>query len=92
MQYPIGPCSSRARVFIETTEGEPTKPPDPEDKRRFKYPFDQLEIGQAFPVSFGDSLDTSLRTAATSAGKKLKKKFTVIKHKQYNVYEVARIG
>jgi len=62
------------------------------DHHRTKYPFDELKIGYCFAISVDDAFEASLRITSSNHGKKTGKKFTVIKHKDYKLFEVARIA
>lgn len=59
---------------------------------RAKYPFEELKIGNSFTIPVGEASDGVLRTLATNKGKKLGKKFSVIKHTDLALIEVARIA
>lgn len=91
MNFEIYECSQKAKAKIaEGTEdqaGVDTKP----GHHRTKYPFAQMHIGQAFAVPMGSGLETSVRTAASIYAKKAGKGFTIIKHSEAGVLEVARI-
>lgn len=61
-----------------------------------KYPFNELQFGESFAVPFSDGNEPSIRQTATrhnAAAKKIgsTKKFTVHKHVESEVIEVARI-
>ena len=57
-----------------------------------KYPFNQLEVGQSFAVPIGSVNSSKLRVITSQASKRLEKLFTVVQHKELELYEVARIG
>ena len=69
----------------------------PEAKSKFtadlggskRYPFDKLSEGFSFAVPFADGNEPSMRVQCSTWGKRLGKKFIVIKHE--NVFEVACI-
>lgn len=89
-KYPIQPCSPTAAAKIS---------PDATDivgtstRSREKYPFSDLVIGTAFAVPMAEiTNETSFRVTVSVRGKKLGKKFAVVKHADVNLWEVARIG
>lgn len=58
-----------------------------------KYKFSQLAIGQCFTLPVGEiKNEQSLRTTVYRASKKYGFKFVCLKHPEYGVFEVARIG
>lgn len=59
--------------------------------RRNNFPWDSLEVGRSFRVTYDKVKGTSLRTYASVVGKKLNKKFSVKDHGKDIGYEVARI-
>jgi hypothetical protein len=88
--YPVVEASPKAKAMI----AEGTKPKGDafvNTHHRSKYKFEQLEIGWSFTVPFSEP-ETSLRILSSRYGKKLGRKFTVIKHNDYSCFEVARIG
>ena len=91
MAYEVIECSPLARARIETqTDVFGTEPPSPH--HRTKYPYALLKIGQCFTVSYDEANENSLRGGAANYGKKSGgKKFTVIKHAERRLIEVARI-
>ena len=57
------------------------------------FPFQQLEVGQSFLVPFNTVAESTIRNNASKVGKKLSRKFSVVKHEDpHNVFEVARIA
>ncbi len=57
------------------------------------FPFEKLEVGQSFLVPLEDFAEQSVRNAASKAGKKFERKFSVVKHSApHNVFEIARIA
>lgn len=59
---------------------------------RTKYPFDSLAIGQSFTLPIEGTNENSLRNQAIAWKKRSGgKTFTVIKHREYACFEVARI-
>lgn len=64
-----------------------------EDKPNAKYPWNSLGIGMCFVINATSEVEQStLRTLVSSKGKALKKKFSVLKHEDQQIFEVARIG
>lgn len=58
-----------------------------------KYPFAAMPHGTNFLVPFGDTTERRLRTACGSACRyHAPRKFTVVKHAEYALYEVVRIA
>ena len=91
MSYPIYPASPKAKAIIP--EGvQPKFDAFVNTHHRSKYKFEQLEIGASFAVPFSEGNEVSLRQLSVRYGKKLSRKFTVIKHADLNLFEVARIG
>lgn len=90
--YPITEASPKAQVKI-TTRDDPLWAPYV--NRKGKYPIGELKIGDCFiiPLSAVNDGGTTLRTMVYKWGKRLNRKFAVIKHTDQNqCYEVARIG
>lgn len=97
LNYPIGPSSPQAReeraLWLSDTAGRREALP-----RDCKYPFVDLEAGECFYVyPTGDEpadkkVLASLRASATQLGYKYGRRFGVIVHVAYNVYEVHRIA
>ncbi len=62
-------------------------------KTTTNFPFDSLEVGQSFLVPVEDFAEQSVRNAASKAGKKLSRRFCVVKHSAlHNVFEVGRLA
>ncbi len=61
------------------------------EARRNNFPWDSLEVGRSFLVSYDQIKGNSLRTYASLVGKKLNKKFSVKDHGEKVGYEVGRI-
>lgn len=60
---------------------------------RAKYPFAELEIGKCFTVPISEANEVGLRSSSVAAAKREEgKKFTVIKHREHGIFEVARIA
>ena len=90
--YYVYPCSEKAKDRITTYEDKlGIDIMESVDWRRI-YPWRYMYIGYSFAVPFKKCDEKTLRVNAVKAGKKLGKKFTVIKHIEHCVYEVARIG
>lgn len=65
------------------------------DTRAVIYPFEIMKVGHCFVVpEEGDTarLNSKLRKAASSASKKMKRSFTVIRHSDHGCFEIARVG
>jgi len=90
MTYPIVEASPEAKAKI--TNYADVKQTFENDHHRSKYPFDALKIGECFTVPIGEANEASIRITATNRGKKVGKKFTVIKHRDFGLVEVARIA
>lgn len=92
MSYTILESSERAKQIA--TRAEPLAPPlNPKVSQRVsKYPFAELQICQSFAVPFDEVGEISLRTLASTKSKDLGRKFTVIKHNDSKVFEVARVA
>lgn len=56
------------------------------------YPFDLMRIGTCFTVPFDDVGEQVLRNRVSVENKRSGKRFVVIKHGEFQCYEVARIG
>lgn len=83
MSYQIVQSSPQAMNSNEAIERKSTK----------DFPFDSLEVGQSFLVPLNDFAEQSVRNAASKAGKKLSRRFSVVKHSApHNVFEVARLA
>lgn len=59
-------------------------PPEPSEKRRYKWPWTKLQVGDSFLVPFnGDDalvVRHRMRTQCINTGKKLKMKFRAERH------------
>lgn len=65
------------------------------DEQNAKYPFKSLLVRESFAVPFADTNPgtlASLRSSASSYGKRLNRTFRVFVHNEYNCIEVARIA
>ena len=83
MSYQIVQSSPQVMNINEATERKLTK----------DFPFNSLEVGQSFLVPLNDFSEQSVRNAASKAGKKLSRRFCVVKHSAlYNVFEVGRLA
>lgn len=91
MDFEIFPASPEAmkKIKCEIVDKNDTFK---NEHHRAKYPFDMLKIGECFTLKFGEYVEGSVRLSAFNSGKKNGKKFTVIKHKDLALIEVARIG
>ena len=82
MSYQIVQSSPQAMATGETTK-----------KTTTNFPFEALEVGQSFLVPVEDFAEQSVRNAASKAGKKLSRRFCVVKHSAlHNVFEVGRLA
>lgn len=82
MTYQIVQSSPQAMAVSETAK-----------KTTTNFPFEALEVGQSFLVPVEDFAEQSIRNAASKAGKKLSRKFSVVKHPApHNVFEIARVA
>lgn len=91
MNYPIYPASPDAMSKIKceiVDKGDTFE----NTHHLIKYPFDQLRIGECFTVGMSDANEFSLRITANKTAKRTNKLFTVIKHKDLGLVEVARVG
>lgn len=87
--YTIKECSPRAKAMIKSFDDAIGASVN--EHHRTKYPFDELTIGQSFTVPILEANESSMRLSATRKGKETGKTFTVIKHRDFNCIEVARI-
>jgi hypothetical protein len=90
MSFEILPASPEAMRKIKceiVDKGDTFK----NEHHRARYPFDSLKIGECFTFKIGEFSESSVRLSAFNVGKKTAKKFTVIKHKDLDLIEVARI-
>ena len=82
MSYQIVQSSPQAMATSETAK-----------KTTTNFPFEALEVGQSFLVPLNDFAEQSVRNAASKAGKKLSRRFCVVKHSAlHNVFEVGRLA
>lgn len=92
MPYTIVECSPQARAKIKPNDGAEVPAAEPNEHHRTKYPTDALKVGQSFTVPISEANEMSLRITASKRGKDTGKKFCVIKHADYQCFEVARIA
>lgn len=93
MTYRIHEASPQALAKITDEARKSAVPADTSNAdKKLKLPFDFLQIGECFCVPFDEASESSLRVTSTNKGKKLQRKFTVIRHKNYACFEVARIA
>ena len=82
MSYQIVQSSPQAMAIGETAK-----------KTTTNFPFEALEVGQSFLVPVEYFAEQSVRNAASKAGKKLSRRFCVVKHSAlHNVFEVGRLA
>lgn len=75
------------------------KESSPEAKSKFtaelggskRYPFNELSEGLSFAVPFADGNEPSMRVQCSTWGKRLGKKFIVLRHESIGMFEVACI-
>lgn len=91
MSYQIHECSPKAKAKIKEGDNEPAAV-ELHEHFNAKYPFGRLHIGQCFTVPMEGANEMSIRFSAAAHAKKNNKKFCVIKHKEHNLIEVARIA
>jgi len=86
----ILPSSERAKRKIVSY----TDPIGPkfEIANQTMYPIDRLLIGFSLAVPFNEANEKSLRVLTSIKGRKTGKRFTVLKHDDVQLYEVARIA
>jgi hypothetical protein len=88
----ILPSSPKALALCEvSTDNQPERTPDEDNA---KYPFRSLQVGESFAIPFADTNPgtlASLRSSASSYGKRLNRKYRVFVHDEYKCVEVARL-
>lgn len=92
----IYPCSPKARKKLQQKDKylfNPYADPIPFELDHFnaKYPWKELDIGKCFIVSQENIKYESIKALASRKGRLLDRKFTVVTHKEDNLFEVARI-
>lgn len=90
--YNVCRASPRALQLIDEGNDKPKGDTFVNTHHRSKYKFEQIDIGYCFTVPFAEANENSLRQMSLIHGKKLKRKFTVIKHNDHGLFEIARIG
>jgi len=97
--YAIYHCSPKAEALLPTEFDKTAERKEVDAEEALKarvgtvYPFARLGVGQCFIVGITEdkALDNRLRVAASKHGKRLGRKFTVIRHDEHKCYELARI-
>jgi hypothetical protein len=89
MSYAIVEASPQAKVKVETKTD--VFGVQPSSHHRAKYPLSELGLGQCFTVPFADLNEVALRSSVSLFAKKTGKRFTVLKHTNLKLVEVARI-
>ncbi len=84
-------CSPEAKEKIKVSIPEVSILDKPMPDPREIYPLSALLVGQCFTVAIVDCNYDALRVAVSKRSKKLNRKFCVLKHKELNLIEVARI-
>lgn len=92
MSYQIVESSPAAKAKIRSYIDPENKPVFKNTNSLCKYPFDELVIGQSFCVNFDDVKESSLRVNTSMKNRNTGKKFTVIKHEEFKLFEIARIS
>lgn len=91
-KYEVIVSSPKALALCEaSTENQPERDANEDNA---KYPFRSLQVGESFAVPFDDMNPgtlPSLRSSASSYGKRLNRKFRVFIHNEYKCVEVARL-
>lgn len=91
MEHKIVESSPQALALVKT-QTDVFGVDDGSSHHRTKYPFAQLAIGQSFTLPIEGTNENSLRNQAIAWKKRSGGKiFTVIKHREYACFEVARI-
>lgn len=90
-KYPIFESSAEALQRIENKASVGTGAIN-RPTTSAKYPFPLLKIGMSFAVPFADIGLNTICCSASRFAARSGKKFTVIKHTDLGVYEVARIA
>lgn len=91
--YEIVESSPKAKAKIAADFDESkAEPATTNDHHRVRYPFDALNVGMSFAVPMTEINELAIRNSASVRGRLTKKKFCIVKHAQFGVYEVARIG
>ena len=90
MKYEVVESSPKAKELIKTTEDKIGV--TVEVAAQTRHPFDRMHIAQSFAVPYDGSNENSLRSLASMKSKKTGKRFTVLKHDDLRVFEVARIA
>ena len=90
MPYMIIEASPEAKKLI--TDYSDKGDTWPNEHHRVKYPLSELKIGYCFTIPISEASELGLRTSTSIFGKKNNRKFTVIKHREYSCFEVARIA
>lgn len=87
--YKLQPCSPKATVRIKSHEStvgiEVVKP-------GFNtYPFAAMAIGECFIVGFEEGNEKTIRNRVSTRNTKDVRQFIVIKHNEFECFEIARI-
>jgi hypothetical protein len=77
-------------MTFEIVDSSPQALQDPNEGP--KLDFGALQVGKSFKVPFGTMPESSLRSMASRASKKLGRKFRVLIHAESQAYEVARVS
>ena len=90
MNYQIVESSPKAKAKIRSFIDAENKPVFKNTNTLTKYPYDELLIGQSFCVGLAEVKESSLRVLTSIKNKNTGKKFVVIKHEEFNCFEIAR--
>lgn len=77
-------------MVYETVQSSPKATHD--GRLTSKYPFRTMNVGTSFTVPYNDVRETTLRSLCSRHGKKLEKKFRLVRHDDRQIYEIARIA
>jgi len=91
VSLPIYPCSDKARPFVLKIDNS-TEILERKGERHRLYPFPEMPLGYSFAVPYSPSKYKSVAVTASVMGKKLNRRFKIIRHKELDVVEVVRIA
>lgn len=88
-KYQIQPCSPKAAERVIVSPVSVGTEPMPEGVN--VYPFSEMQPGQCFVLPFDSCNEKTVRNRVSTRNKKDVRQFIVIKHNEFQCYEVARI-
>ena len=89
----IYPASPKALEFCNNVQALPPDYGATVTSKASKYPFDVMQIGHCFIVGMDAGKPGALRKAVSLANKTHEgKQFKLLRHVEYNCWEVARIA